>query len=619
MPENQLYVAPWGRDSWPGTFEQPFATLPAVQRIVRTRTASLRADLVVNLRAGTHVLAEPFVLSGDEGDSGGNGHRVVYQAYGYGTATPEEAVLSGGREITGWRPSERVGVWQAEVGELETRQLYVDGRRAPRAALRSGIPGYVTKTETGYVTDSTVPQSWQDPASIEFVFEGVYPWSEARCPVAGISGDEHSTTITLAQPGFGWARELYSAEWTGGTPPEGSDGIWRTLTVPSSAENSASFLTEPGTFALDRSTPGRHVLYYLPLPGQNPAEAEIVVPVLEQLVVGRGTEESPLHDVTLRGLTFSHAGWTKPSGPGGFMHFHGIAYYDGGPLQKVALAEGMAHVTAPERTEQVAANVEFASATRVTLEDNRFTRLGGGAVGLFGPGRDNAVLGNLIDDVSGYGVAVNSGTGTRIEQNLIHDIGREYHGTPAVWVADSREATVAHNEIHHVPYCGIIVVGGEHASRVQVVENLVHHTMTVLADGGGIYLNGRQGASWAGGTLVRGNVIHSTVTSYNFGLYTDFGAAWVTVQGNVVYRSDTPIVLRVTPPLENVAFLGNFWDDHPAGYDSPPPGVTLGANTVLPKEDFERALAADPAGADILASAGRVAPRGSRRGARQER
>ncbi|MFB7667505.1 right-handed parallel beta-helix repeat-containing protein [Kitasatospora sp. NPDC056138] len=614
MVESQLYVAPWGRDSWPGTFERPFATLPAAQRAVRARTASLSADLVVSLRAGTYVLTEPFVLSGDEGDSGENGYRVVYQAYGHGTADREEAVISGGRRITGWRPTERPGgrgggqggSWRAEVGDLETRQLYVDGRRAARAAISPGIPGTVTKTETGYVTDSTVPQSWQDPASIEFVYPGVYPWSEARCQVAGITGDERSSTITLAQPGFGRARELYNAEWVGESPPaESGTGVWQTMGMPSSAENSASFLTEPGTFALDRTTPGRHVLHYRPLPGEDPAQAEIVAPVLEELVVGRGSEDHPLHDVTLRGLVFADAGWTKPSGPGGFLHFHGNSYYDGGPLQKVELAEGMARLAVPVSPEQLPANVRFEGAVRITLEGNTFTRLGAGALALLGPGRDNAVLGNVIEDVSGSGLAVESGTGTRVEHNLIRRIGREYHGTPAVWVVDTREATVAHNEIHDVPYCGIIVVGGDRAARVQIVENLIHHTMTVLADGGGIYLNGRQGSSYASGTLVRGNVIRDTVTSYNFGLYTDYGAAWVTVQGNVVHRGDTPIVLRVTPPLENVAFLGNFWDDQPEGHDSPPAGVVLAGNTVLPKDDFERALAADPAGADILASAGR--------------
>ncbi|UJB39969.1 right-handed parallel beta-helix repeat-containing protein [Streptomyces sp. A1-5] len=608
---DRLYVAPWGRDSWPGTFDQPFATLAAAQRTVRARTAALRSDLVVNLRAGTYFLDAPLTLDAAAGDSGEGGHRVVYQAHGYGTPRQEKVVVSGGRLITGWRPGEVDGSWRADVGSLETRQLYVNGRRAPRASLSPGLPGNVMKTEIGYVTDSTDPQSWRDPTSIEFVFPWVYPWSEARCRIAEITGDARSTTVTLVQPAFARARELYSATWVGDQQahPEGPrDARWDGLARPFSAENSVSFLTEPGTFVLDRRVPDRHVLHYLPLPGEDPAEAEIIAPVLERIVVGRGTEENPLHDVTLRGLTFSHAGWTEPDGPHGFLHFFANTYYAGGELQKVELAEGKAHLTIPAAPRLLPANVEFTAAVRVALLDNGFTHLGAGAIGFAGPGRANAVVGNRIEDVSGSAVTVTAGTGTEIRQNLIHHIGREYRGSPAVWVMDAREVTVAHNEIHDVPYSGIVVTGGSRAARVQVTGNLIHRTMTALADGGGIYLNGRQGSSYADGTVVRGNVVRDTVTPYNFGLYTDYGAAWVTVQGNVVHRSDTPIVLRVTPPLENVAFLDNFWDDHPAEADTPPSGVTLARNTVLPKDGFEEALAADPAGAAILASAGRDTP-----------
>ncbi|MFC7592869.1 hypothetical protein ACFQYP_61060 [Nonomuraea antimicrobica] len=113
-----FHVDPAGDDSSPGSAERPFATLE------RARSAAREAPgaAVVLLRGGTHVPARPFELTGD--DSG-----TVYQAYGYGTPEQEEPVISGGRAITGWR--EQDGVWLAEVGDLRTRQLYVDGRRAP--------------------------------------------------------------------------------------------------------------------------------------------------------------------------------------------------------------------------------------------------------------------------------------------------------------------------------------------------------------------------------------------------------------------------------------------------------------------------------------------------------
>jgi hypothetical protein len=616
--DHQLYVAPWGRDSWPGTHERPFATLAAAQAAVRARPGGT----VVNLRAGTYVLTRPFVLNGAAGDSGRPGAPVVYQAYGHGPdgeldgepagRAAEEVVISGGRTVTGWRPVPAddpdvpvPGAWRADVGALVTRQLYVDGRPVDRAARQAGIPGTVTRTATGYTTDSTEPQRWADPAGIEFVFRGVNPWTEARCPVAAIEGDERSTVITMAQPAFARARELYAATLAGRPADADQDGIWGTLTVPTSAENSVSFLTEPGTFALDRSRPGEHVLYYLPRPGEDPARAEFVAPVLEELVVGTGTPEHPLHDVTLRGLTFRYAGWTAPSGDGGFLHYHGTTYHDGGPLLTVELADGLARIKVPQRPASVPAAVLFDGASRITLHGNAFSCLGAGAVALTGPGAGNAVTGNTVEDVSGAGIRLDSTGAARVEDNLVRRAGREYHGCPAVWVADCRDVRIAHNEIRDLPYSGIVVMGGDRAARVEVVGNLVERTMGLLADGGGVYLAGRQGHSHADGTVVRGNVIRDTLTPYNFGLYTDFGAAWVTVRDNVVCRADAPLVLRPTPPLEGVSFTGNFLDDHPAGDDDPPPGVTFTGNTVLPRQGFDQALAADPAGARILAAAGR--------------
>jgi hypothetical protein len=48
--DEQLYVAPWGRDSWPGTLQNPFATIARAQRAVRERSARMDGDIVVNLR-----------------------------------------------------------------------------------------------------------------------------------------------------------------------------------------------------------------------------------------------------------------------------------------------------------------------------------------------------------------------------------------------------------------------------------------------------------------------------------------------------------------------------------------------------------------------------------------
>jgi ribonuclease E len=139
----------------------------------------------------------------------------------------------------------------------------------------------------------------------------------------------------------------------------------------------------------------------------------------------------------------------------------------------------------------------------------------------------------------------------------------------------------------------------ERSRLKQILRNLTIATMGVLADGGGIYLSSTQGDSHDDGALISGNVIRDTRTPYNFALYTDYGASWVTVEDNVVARADNTSILHVGPPLENVVYRRNFWDADPMGSDAVPAGVTYEDNTTITDE-----TELDKATADIQNRAG---------------
>ncbi|WP_326563720.1 right-handed parallel beta-helix repeat-containing protein [Micromonospora peucetia] len=569
----EFYVALTGDDAWPGTAERPFAT------ITRAREAARAADgdVVVNLRAGTHSLTAPFKLTG--ADSGRHGHRIVYQAYGYGLESQEEVVISGGREVTGWRVDD--GVWLAEVGDLDTRQLHVAGRRVERAGI-DGLPGSATATATGYLLGSAGPLGWHSPADVEFVYRGVYPWTEARCAVATVTGDG-PVTITMVQPAFGWAVDLYNSAYEGQTT--NGPGL------PSRVENDASFLTEPGTFVLDRSRPGKHVLRYLPREGEHPEQTRVVAPVLETLLHAEGT-----CDVSFRGLVFADATWLRPGRERGFLHYHGNDFYEGGPIDQVAFDEG-AWVMVPAESSTIPACVQFDDSARVEIEGCRFTRMGATGAG-FSRGSNLTVRGCDFDTLSASAITVTDATAVLIEDNRVHHIGLEYSGSPGIAITDTRSCTVAHNEVTDVPHCGIVAGPGE---RTRILHNLTARTMGVLADGGGVYLSGPQGSSSDNGAVIRGNLITDTRTPYNFGLYTDYGATWVTVEENIVLRADSTSVLTVSPPLENVVYQNNFWDADPIGAADPPPGVTYQGNTTFTDEDeLEAATATLQARAGVL-------------------
>lgn len=602
---HHLYVAAWGDDSWPGTVGRPFATVEQAQRAVRARSSRMTADIVVNLRGGTYRLAAPLRMSEQAGDSGRDGHRVIYQAYGYGTARQEPVTISGGRTVTGWRPdARRRGLWRADVGELETRQLYVNGRRANRAT--ADIPSTLALTDSGYTTTSTVPQRWRNPGDIEFVYR--YSYVEGRCGVAGVSGTARQSTITMDQPCWDLIRALYGTD---------------TLAVAHQAENSPSFLTRPGDWYLDRSRPQRHELLYRPRPGEDMRRATVIAPVLEALVTGAGQPGRPIHDLGFRGLTFAYATWLAPNEPAGFP-------------------AAWSMYLRPEGLLTVPGAVVFHTAERVTFEGNRFVHLGGQGLELSKSSSHNVVSGNVFTDISDGGILVGvvppdeTGTnrGNRITDNWIHQIGVEYRAASAIWDTATQHTTIAHNQVNDVPYSGILSGPAEDLRGIMrgngILNNRVFNTNRLLIDGGGIYVRGEQGTSYADGLTIGGNAVtDSEYGVWGVGIYTDDSTNWVTVDRNAVYDYAAAIGGCSEEwgdrPVRNVRYRRNHWDDAvpdwlerreypgawvPADPENPEEGcgdphdLQFAGNKLLDPANPGRACAADPTCAAILAGAG---------------
>lgn len=627
-PKQQFHVAPWGDDASPGTVGLPFASLRRAQQAVREHTAQMSKQIVVNLHAGTHVLDEPLRLSSAAGDSGENGYRVIYQAYGWGTLEQASVVVSGGRSITGWEPEEGADgrVWRTSVGDLDTRQLYVDGKRARRArlALSGGLPGTVVETDAGYRTDSAEPLAWERPEDIELVYLAQpgtwYFYSEVRCPVAAITDDGGTTTITMDQPCYRWFRQNHQGMFKPEVLHTGP---------PTHVENSRSFLTEPGSFYIDRSTPGDHVLLYIPRPGEEMAEVEVIAPVLEQLVDGRGEPDAPLRDITFRGLTFSHATWMGPSQPTGFCHVFG-PIYEGGDTPHFDDPYDMS-----ESARTMPGNVRFHHSTGIVIEDNRFTRLGSQALELSLGSSENVVRGNVFTDASGGGIQLGNrhpdteldriNRDNVVENNLIHDIGVEYKGSVGIYLELTQRARVAHNQINGLPYIGIVL--GEFWKRYddgettaygnQILDNEVFDVMNALWDGGGIWTSAAQGTSFDDASLVSGNLVYDTAPPepgppgqelgfrLGYGLMIDDFSHYIVWRENVAYRNGAASISG-GPELHQVV-TGNFIDDDAMLADSgclDPGSVFAATDNTLLRGSPEEACAANPVSAAIVANAG---------------
>ncbi|MFD8308484.1 fibronectin type III domain-containing protein [Streptomyces sp. NPDC059690] len=603
-----VYVAPYGNDHSQGSATHPVRTLKRARDLVRQRDRNLTADLTVHLAGGTYRLTAPLAL--DARDSGSGGHKVIWQGTG-------DTVVSGGRRVTGWHPvAGHAGLWSAPAphGLTDTRQLYVDGVRADRAA--GEVPVTLTRTDTGYTASTDTLAQWPDIAGAEFVYtggqalwnvqrDGLGQWTQPRCPVASASG----TTVTMAQPC--WDNSNKRVEFPnnpGRTVSMVGPGALTNGGHVTYMENARELLDTPGEWYLDRAA---HTVYYLPRAGEDPRRADVEAPALEKLVDGQGTAGTPLHDIAFRGLQFSYATWLTPSSPEGFSEIQ-AGYTISGPTGWAD--EGLCGFTPGGKCPFGAwtkepGNVTIAHGRAIDFADDAFVHLGAAGLDLGDGTQDTTVRGSVFTDISGNGVEIggvdqplptDDGDVTRdveVTDNHLYAIPREFIGGVPIVNGYTQHDLIAHNQIDHVGYSGISMGWGGWPDKIgspatpndshdnAVSDNLITDYMQGLDDGGGVYTQGLTGTSMADGEKVTGNVIH---TQFGLGksVYTDNGCTYETVSDNVLYgASYANVASRHTDYRDALGnndptlVSGNWWEQGDA--DSNNKGLVTHGNHII--------------------------------------
>ena len=148
-----LYVATNGNDAWSGRLAEPnaakddgpLASIAHARDVVRELKLDAKLDgagkldgpMTVQVRAGTYTIDKAITLSPK--DSGTEARPITYTAY-----PGESPVLSGGREIKGWRVHKGAihvaDVPKAKAGTWHFRQLFADGKRQVRARFPNVDP-----------------------------------------------------------------------------------------------------------------------------------------------------------------------------------------------------------------------------------------------------------------------------------------------------------------------------------------------------------------------------------------------------------------------------------------------------------------------------------------------
>ena len=553
----QIYVSPNGSDAAPGTKDKPLQTLERATALAEKSLHNASGDVTVYLTGGLYRLAKPLVLGSE--DSGRNGHNLAFAA-----VHGQRPIVGGSQRIVDWQPfNASRNIWTAHVpeGVPAARQLYINGVRATRT--HGHLPVALTMTAAGYTAANAIMASWKHPEDLEFVYTGgdavwsepsvgLGPWTEPRCPVASIEG----ATIIMAQPCWkNSTQRNMLPDWKRPANLVGQQSLGKN---PSYVENAFELLGTPGQFYLDHST---STIYYTPRPGENLDTADVELPVLQTLVDIEGTPAHPVHNIVFSGVQFSYASWLGPNGPDGFSEIQ-AGYQVTGPegYAQQGLCTLVPGGTCPYGAwTKEPGNVRLSFTHNIHFVRDAFVHLGAAGLDLGDGAQNDVVEGSVFTDISGNGLelagvaaplapSAEFAIGNRIENNLFEDVGAEFRGGIGVVIGYARNTLVSHNQMDHIPYDGISIGWGGWLDKIQkagqannsahnvIEDNLIHHNMLVLSDGGGIYTQGRTGKTLADGERVIGNVVYDQYSA-GHAIYTDNGSAMITVSGNVVLHT----------------------------------------------------------------------------------
>ena len=512
----------------------------ALQEAREARRLNGAEQVCIHLSEGTYRLNQPIIIRPED-----NGTRIVADG---------KVTVSGGVRLTGWKKEGKYYVAQVpdfNGRPLEFRQLWVNGRKAVRARDVADfndmyrIRAIDKAKEILYVPAAAVKKI-VNARYAEMVIHEMWCVANLRIKNIKIQGD--SAAVTFHQP----ESHVHFMH------------PWPSPMITTNGHNSAFYLTNAkelldteGEWYLDARA---SKVYYLPRKGENMATAEVEVPALETLLKVEGTPDNPVTNVSINGVTFSHATWMRPSISGHAPLQAGMYMIEAYKLRPKKIRPNGDHKLDNQGwVGRPAAAVTVDCADGVDFIACRFEHLASSGLDYHTYIKGGNVQGCTFSDIGGNGIVAGSFgpeaheahlpydpsdkriicTGLNISDNLITDVTNEDWGCVGIAAGFVKDIKICHNEISEVSYTGISMGWGWNQqvcsmSNNLVEGNLIHHYAKHMYDTAGIYTLGSQPHSFVQENVVSDIYSPSYAHDPNhwFYLYTDEGSSCITVRNN---------------------------------------------------------------------------------------
>lgn len=540
----------------------------AVRKTREMRRLGQAQEVTIHLSEGTYLLYEPLRLRPE--DSGL-------------TIEGNSAIISGGMEIKNWKRQGKLLV--ADVPDfngrpIDFRQLWVNGQKAIRARDVSDfeqmhrIRTYDKKNHVLWIPKTAVEKFVNGKSVnskyLEMVLHEMWCTSNLRIKALSVHGD--SVAVTFHDPE---AKLQFEHPWPSPmTPNTGHPS-------PFYLTNAKELLDEPGEWYHDIR---EHKLYYMPrinekLEMRN-EKSQAIVPVMETLIEFIGTAERPVRDITIKGITFSHTTWMRPSEKGHVPLQAGMYLTEAYKLRPQIDRPNNHKLDNQGWLGRADAAIEVRYAENVNFDGCRFEHLGGSGLDYVIGCRRGTTTRCTFTDIAMNGYVCGSFSPEGLETHLpyaptdfrevctnqevsnceFYNVTNEDWGCVAVCAGYVNGINIEHNTIHDVSYTGISLGWGWNRDLVCMKDNKVHANLIYnyaqhMYDCAGIYTLGNQPGTIISENVVRDIAKPSYVHDPNhwFYLYTDEGSSNITLRDNW-----TP----AEKFLKNANGPGNTWENN---------------------------------------------------------